>query len=387
MPRLPILLALALVLAACGGTTAPQTSAEPTSSAAAPAAQATDAPEPTEAPPTTAPTDEPTEEPTPEPTEEPTPEPAEEGTSRSNPLPLGTGLRFETWAITVTSVMRGGEAAQLIQTTNQFNAPAPEGHEFLIADVQIENIGTKQEAQSATFAVDLRATGDRNILYSRVSAVTPKEFGGELFPGGTTEGQVTFAVPVDEKNLMLFVGELLSFDADARRFVAIDERATLTPAADLADIEPTEAGTARNAPAPLGETVVGEAWEVTVLEVKRGAEALAMATEANQFNKPPEAGMEYIAVRVRARYLGDDDPDKAEMISGGSLKVTGGNNKVYELVSVVPPEPAFDAFLFPGGETEGWDVLNVTEGEQNLVLVFEPLFSFSDDDTRFLALQ
>ena len=57
------------------------------------------------------------------------------------------------------------------------------------------------------------------------------------------------------------------------------------------------------------------------------------------------------------------------------------------LSEVVAPDPILDASLFPGGATEGWEVLKVATGEQKLVVIFEPLFSFGDDATRFLAVE
>lgn len=385
MRRLMFIAVFALLVTACGSTPAPAASGDaPAQVSGLATAAPKDAPKPTEPPkPTAAP--KPTE--TPEPTAEPTAEPAAEGASRSNPLPLGTGLHFETWAITVTEVLRGEEAASAVKKANQFNDPAPEGYEYLLATVQIENISTKQKAENTSLAIDLRVTGDRNMLYSRTSVVPPKPFEGELFPGGAAEGQVAFTVPTDEKKLMFFVGESLSFDPAARRFVAIDEGAKLAPSADLAAVKVTDIGAKRNSPAKPGETVTTEAWEVAVLEVQRGEAAAKLAKEANQFNDPSEAGMEYVAVKLRVRYIGEDDPDKAEHISGGSFKITGEKNKVYERVSVVPPKPQLEGYLFPGGQVEGWDILSVAEGEQKLALVFEPLFSFSNDDMRFLALE
>lgn len=387
MHRIALVLALVLtlIMTACGSAPAPAAGTTPQSggssqATAAPrsddASKATEAPKPTDAP-----------EPTEAPTAEPTSEPSEAGTSRSNPLPLGTGLQFKTWAITVTEVLRGDDAAKVIKEANQFNDAAPEGMEYLIATVQLGNISTEQKAENTSLATDLRVTGDRNLLYSRTAAVTPKPFEGEVFPGGTAEGQIVFLVPSDEKNLMFFVGESLDFDADARRFVAIDEGAHVAPAADLAAIAPTDAGKTRAAPAELGETVITDEWELTVVEVQRGDTAAKMAKDANQFNDPAKPDMEYVAVKLRVRYLGGDDPDNAESISLGLVKATGEKNKVYDRVAVVAPDPQLDGFLFPGGQVEGWDIVAVAKGEQKLALVFEPLFSLSDKNTRFLALE
>lgn len=383
-PHRPLLLALLLVLlAACGGAppaapadAPPAATAQGGASAATAPASATEAPAATASPQPTA---------TVAPTA--TPEPAEPGTSRSAPLPLGTELRFESWAVTITGVSRGDEAAQAIAGANQFNEAAPEGFEYLLAALTLTNISTEQEAKSVLFGVDIRVTGDSNRLYSRASVVVPQPLEGELFPEGSAEGQIAFLVPANEGNLIFFVAESLSFDLDARRFVAIDEGAAVVPDPALAGVEPTEQGSTRAEPASLGATVVSEAWEVTVLEVLRGAEAAQRVAEANQFNDVAPEGQEYLVVRISARYLGGDDPDAAASIDQNAFKVTGAANVIYDRPSVVAPAPILDATLFPGGALEGWAVVQAPAGEAGLTLVFEPLFEFGDDNLRFLGLE
>lgn len=237
-----VIAALLALLAACGGAPPSNAPAEaqpaPTTQEAAAAATAPAAP--TEAPPATA-----TPEPTATTAPTATPEPAEPGTSRSAPLPLGTELRFEDWAVTISAVARGEEAAQAIAGANQFNSPAPEGFQYLLATLTLTNISTEQEAKSVLFGVDLRVTGERNLLYSRASVVVPQDLEGELFPEGSATGQIAFLVPAEEGNLQFFVAESLSFDLDARRFVAIDEGASITANPALAEIIPTEDGSPR----------------------------------------------------------------------------------------------------------------------------------------------
>lgn len=165
----------------------------------------------------------------------------------------------------------------------------------------------------------------------------------------------------------------------------MDEGASITVAPELGDIEPTDLGTDRASPAPFGETVTTEDWQVTVLEVVRGDEAWQMVQEANQFNDPPDEGMEYVAARVNVRYI--STTDKAETIGGSSFKTVGSANTLYDLPLVVDPEPALDVALFPGGEYEGWVVLQAAQGETGLTLVFEPLFDFSGKNRRFLSLE
>ena len=107
---------------------------------------------------------------------------------------------------------------------NQFNKPPRQGFEYLIANVKLKNASDKQEAQSASFAIVCVLPVTRTSPIA-ASAVPPKQLQGELFPNGMTEGQIVFEIPSTEKNLMFIVGEMMSFDTKAMRFMAIDKDA------------------------------------------------------------------------------------------------------------------------------------------------------------------
>lgn len=83
----------------------------------------------------------------------------------------------------------------------------------------------------------------------------------------------------------------------------------------------------------------------------------------------------------------DGTGDAAESIDGYSFKTTGSANVLHDVPSVVDPEPALDARLFPGGEAEGWIVVQAAVGETGVSLVVEPLFDFSGQGRRFIRLQ
>jgi hypothetical protein len=177
----------------------------------------------------------------------------------------------------------------------------------------------------------------------------------------------------------------MSFVEDRVRYIALDEGASVSIPADLSGIEPTDLGTDRDAPAPLGETVTTEDWQATLLEVVRGEEAWQMVQDTNEFNDPPEAGMEYIAVRVEARNI--STTDSPTTVDGTWFKTTGTANVLYDWPSVVDPSPAFDCDLFPGGVCQGWMTLQAAQGETGLVAVFEPLFELFGGNKRFLSLE
>ncbi|MCG8349097.1 MAG: DUF4352 domain-containing protein [Chloroflexales bacterium] len=333
---------------------------------------------------TSANTPEPTNTPQPTPIP-PTPTPQPIGLSRSNPFPSSEVVTAPNWDVQVLESVRGDAAWQSIQTANQFNEPAPEGMEYLLVKLHVKCTYDDSEEHSIGGS-DFKVTGDRFIQYSGAAAVEPDpQLDARLFKDGETEGWAAFFVGQGEGNLILIFDELLSFDEDRRRFIALDEGASIAIPSELSKIEPTDLGKDRDAPVPVGETVIIEDWKVNLLEVMRGEEVWTMVQEANQFNEPPDEGMEYIAVKVYVQYI--ETKDSPAQIDGSYFKTTGSANVLYDLPSVVDPEPALDATLFPGGEVEGWVILQAAQEETDIIAIFEPLFSSSSANKRFISLE
>ena len=127
-----------------------------------------------------------------------------------------------------------------------------------------------------------------------------------------------------------------------------------------------------------------DTWEVWVNDAIRGEEALVRLQEANQFNEAPSEGMEYILVNVGLRNVepnsGSDFASEISMFNS-----TGSQNTVYDIPSIVEPEPDMSWNVYAGGEVSGWMTVVVAQGETNVSLVFAP--GFLEDDTRYLALE
>lgn len=331
---------------------------------------------------TPAPTDTPSPTDTPEPP--PTFTPAPIGLSRANPFPALTLVNAPNWDIQVLEVVRGDGAWQAIQAANQFNDPAPEGMEFVLVKIYAKSTYADGEAHFIS-GRDFYLTGDLHIRHKSPSVVDPDPIlDAELFPDGETEGWAAFVAGIDEGNLILVFDELY-FDAERLSFIALDDGASVSIPPELSDIEPNDLGIERTNPAPFGEKVVTEDWELQVLEVVRGDDAWSMVQEVNQINKPPEEGMEYIAVRVRARNIGDEDD--AELIDSTWFETTGDANAIHNAPTVADPDPILFFRLYPGGEAEGWVVVQAQIGEQGVMLIFEPVFDSSGENTRYLLLQ
>lgn len=317
----------------------------------------------------------------------PTPTPAPIGLSRSNPFPRTDLVSAPNWDVQVVEVKRGESAWQDIQAANMFNEVAPEGMEYLLVKIHAKSTYADSDEHSIS-GCDFDVTGDKLINYtcSMASVVEPDpQLDAKLFSGGETEGWAAYLVAQGEGNLMLVVDESFNFDSDARRYIALDDGASLDIPSDLASIKPTDAGKDRNAPAPRTEKVITEDWELLITDVIRGDEAWKMAQEANQFNDPPQEGFEYIAVKIHVRYIGTED--KPTNMDGTFFKSTGSAGILHDAPRVVDPSPQLDISLYPGGEFEGWIVVQASVGETNMMLVFEPLFDFSGNNKRFISLE
>jgi hypothetical protein len=322
---------------------------------------------------------------TPEPPASPTPAPI--GLSRNNPFPRTDLVSAPNWDVQIVEIKRGAEAWQDIQAANMFNEAAPEGMEYLLVKISAKSTYTDSDEHSIS-GCDFDVTGDRLINYTCGMAIVVEpdpQLDARLYSGGETEGWAAYLVAQGEGNLMLVVDESFNFDSDARRYIALDDGASLGIPSDLVSIKPTDAGKDRSAPAPRSEKIITDDWELSILDVIRGDEAWKMAQEANQFNDPPQEGFEYIAVKVHVRYIGTED--KPSSMDGSFFKSTGSAGILHDAPSVVDPSPQLDISLYPGGEFEGWIVVQASVGETNMMLVFEPLFDFSGKNKRFISLE
>ena len=316
---------------------------------------------------------------TPRPTTTPRPTPM----LRDNPLPGTATASVLNWDVRVLESKRGDAAWQDIKAANRNNEAAPQGMEYLLVKLHVKCNYSDDKEHLVTLR-DFAVTGDRLVEYSRAPVVPPEPLlYARLTSGQTTEGWAAYLVGQGEGNLMLVVSELLNPLAGGRWYIALDEGASITVAPELSDIAPTDIGKQSGSPAALNQAVTTEDWQVTLLEVQRGDAAWGMVQQASQDNSPPEAGMEYIAAKVRVRSI--STVDQPTIIDAGYFSALGSDDKTYESPSVELPEPALYAVLFPGGQYEGWVVLQVPQGK-SVVLVFAP----PDDETgvnkRYLSL-
>lgn len=384
--RTELLLIMGLGVLACGviiaavvfaSRVAPLVS-EAVASAIPPTREATRVPATRTLVPTATPVPTSTSTPTPAPT--PTPEP---GLSVSRPLPPASVFASMGWEVRVLEVVRGDVAAQAMRDANRFNDEAAPGAEYVLVRLHVKSVHPDQASHQIRGG-DFRLVGSKRTEYMSPGQVEPEpRLEAEVFAGGEVEGWIVFQVAKDEDQLILIWDPLV--DTETKRiYVALSEGAALPIDPELDHVLPSDLGRTREQAAPLGESVVTTEWIITALESVRGEAAWSMVQAVNRYNEPPPAGMEYVAVRVRAQYIKPED--NTGRINSGYFKTLGSTNVLHDAPAVVDPKPALDATLYPGGSIEGWVVVQARVDESDLRLVFDPLFDYGDQNRRFLAL-
>jgi hypothetical protein len=305
------------------------------------------------------------------------------GTSRAQPAEFGTKIFEAPWEFGVLEVVRGEEAYDALLEANTLNDPPRDGFEYVLLKLHVRNLDTADEA-GRTDGSTFHLTGDNNVLYRYPYAVEPKpELEIRLYPGGEWTGWLAYEFGVGEGNPLLVFGNIFDLDDERGRFLALEESAAVAFPASIEVTGDREAGRSADDPAPAGTIIATEGWELTILEVLRGDDAWDALYEASEYNDPPEAGMEYLLVRVAVRNVSDEDaPKRCEY---DVLDVVGDEREVYEHPYLTVPSPKLEAWLYPTGETEGWVVFQATEGETGLILILSD--SYFSSDKRYLSLE
>ncbi len=116
----------------------------------------------------------------------------------------------------------------------------------------------------------------------------------------------------------------------------------------------------------------GPTWQIEIIEVVRGPEALAAVLAASDFNDPAGEGMEYLLLLVDVRNVGSADEPTAMTTFSFSLLDASGTE--LEMPFITIPSPGIDVELFPGGRHRGWVAFEVPVGAAGLRLTVDPTF-------------
>ncbi len=124
---------------------------------------------------------------------------------------------------------------------------------------------------------------------------------------------------------------------------------------------------------------------LTVVSVNLDATA-AVLTE-NQFNDPASVGNRFVIVRMRAQNV-DGSVQEEYSIDEFDFRLTSSSAIIHSpfehSCGIIPEELSID--FFQGGTGEGNVCFQIGTDESDLILFYDPLFSFSNEGRRWLAV-
>ena len=311
--------------------------------------------------------------------------PEQAGSSLGNPLPAGALASSPYWDLEVIDVIRGAAAFDRILQDFSEAAPPPSGMEYVAVEIRLRNKFIDEHSHFFDLE-DIVIVGDRRLSRKDFLAdvPSPEIVYTDTFVGEELVGWYETLVDIGENNLILAMS-LDPENEEVRTFLALEENASLPLPPELAEIQPNDLGLSPDNPAPIGETAISEDWQITVLEVLRGDEALSFLQQIDPANTGADEGMEPIVARSHFRYLGSNErvffPRLVAYSDNGEqerLRFKGGG----------PYNPPFTYIVgyLPGGEFETWAVVQAQLGDEKAVLLFEPSLFADDDENRFFGI-
>lgn len=292
------------------------------------------------------------------------------GLTRSNPYPIDTHVSLPGWDIKVLEFKRGEDALQIINTDNFQVEPLTDGYEFVLAKVYVRCTSMDDKPHYLGIS-DMAITGSKNRLYGdRLDGRPAPEFLFEdMYSAETVEGWVDAVVDVTEDAMMLIV-DLDNYPSEGhtRRYFALEEGASISLSQEMIVLKPNGLGDVFSSPAPLGQPVITQDWEVTLLESARGPEVLSIL----QLAEAPEPEIEYLIVKMRLRYINKDELPAYVYFDRFFSYDESGNSM--QPRNAKPPEQSDLVWIWndvlPGAILEGWVPITIPIGYNYPIIGF-----------------
>lgn len=109
--------------------------------------------------------------------------------------------------------------------------------------------------------------------------------------------------------------------------------------------------------------------ELTLLDVIRGSDALAIVLNANQFNTEPDEGKEYLLAKFKIRALSSVD-DAMIDINNASFSLISEDGKAYDSFTTISGIQPSLREMYTGGTQEGYACFEVNKDDTNPYIVF-----------------
>lgn len=147
---------------------------------------------------------------------------------------------------------------------------------------------------------------------------------------------------------------------------------------ETTDLQPQKAelpiGISQENPVPSGQSVLcDDNFEITVLKTERGQQALNKITKYNSKSNTPSVGMEYILVTLSVKFA--ENSNESKRFDTSLFTVVDGNGVLYGKPSLALSGGLGNNLseeISAGNITEGELDFQVSQNEENLVLIYNP---------------
>lgn len=308
------------------------------------------------------------------------------GLTRADPGPFGGPVQAGPIELKVLDVLSGPEAVASVLAASPTNVEPRDGFTYVAVNLSARNTGSQPlQLDNDDFAV----TGDSGLVWRFLGAQPPEPaLDVTLNPGESSEGWVTFGIPVEESSLLLIFDSLEFSGYWADRVMALQEGAQIP---DLAQRKaaPNDAGTDFASALGLGEVAVTDQWSVELLDVvtseaafdlvdyRTGALGVGDATGAD--------GSIWIALRFRIQNVAAGG-ELAYFPANAFVLVDEAGNPLLDVVTLTPPQPDVAGGYYPGAQRDGWVMFDVPLDYTTATVRFLPFAHTSISlDPRFFS--
>ena len=160
--------------------------------------------------------------------------------TRTNPAPVGATITYDgssyyneaVTELTVTKVIRGDAAWQMVKGFNKYNDKPSSGQEYIIVYVKTKAISSKNDQQADTDDYDFTFVSGSGIEYQNtyVSGVDPELT--NLYPGAEHEGIIVGLITKDDAPLLVYLKNSdvpIWFDLNKRIPITLPDDVVLNP--------------------------------------------------------------------------------------------------------------------------------------------------------------
>ena len=138
------------------------------------------------------------------------------------PAPFGATVINEDWELTITDVIIGAEAWDILLEANQFNDPPGDDTDYILVKARIRYIG-QGDAVVHMSPYHLKLLNGSGEEYADPVLVEPRpDFSFDMYPGAEAEGWLGYAAFKDDSGLMLRFNPTYSNDSPEIRYLSID---------------------------------------------------------------------------------------------------------------------------------------------------------------------